>query len=131
MPEAVSSIAILRERLRGARGVGLVPTMGALHEGHAALLRAARRENEVVIASIFVNPLQFDRREDLETYPRSMEADARICDDCGVDLIFAPAAAELYPGAQLTFVESPALSAHLCGRHRPGHFRGVLTVVLK
>ncbi len=135
MPEVIAGIAELRERLEPARrrgeSIGLVPTMGALHKGHARLLGTARRECDLVVASVFVNPMQFDRPEDLENYPRTMEHDLRVCENSGVDLVFAPAASELYPREQLTFVESPALSAHLCGAHRPGHFRGVATVVLK
>lgn len=135
MPEVIAGIGELRARLaprrdRGA-GIGLVPTMGALHRGHAALLEAARRENDFVVASVFVNPIQFDRKDDLENYPRTMEDDLRVCASHGVDLIFAPAATDIYPREQLTFVESPVLSAHLCGAHRPGHFRGVATVVMK
>ncbi len=105
--------------------------MGALHGGHEALLAAARRENDFVVTSIFVNPIQFDRREDLANYPRTMNDDLQVCDGHGVDLVFAPSAADLYPGEPLTFVESPLLSTHLCGAHRAGHFRGVATVVLK
>jgi pantoate--beta-alanine ligase len=105
--------------------------MGALHAGHVALLQAARNQNDVIVASIFVNPLQFDRQQDLDSYPRSVEADLKVCDDCGVDFVFAPEEAELYPAPQLTFVTSPTLSASLCGQFRPGHFRGVATVVLK
>ena len=133
MPEVIDRIPELRVRLATARSnsIGLVPTMGALHRGHAKLLDAARRENAFVVATIFVNPIQFDRREDLENYPRTMEDDLRMCDRAGVDLVFAPSPAELYPREQLTFVESPALESHLCGPHRPGHFRGVATVVLK
>jgi pantoate--beta-alanine ligase len=134
MPEVCSEIAALRQRLAGRSSIGLVPTMGALHRGHARLLETARRENDCVVASIFVNPTQFDRSEDLENYPRTMEEDLRVCDRCGVDLVFAPSAAEMYPeypDAPLTFVDLPVLTAHLCGAHRPGHFRGVATVVLK
>lgn len=131
MPEVIAGVAELRARLAGRRGVGLVPTMGALHKGHEKLLETARRENDFVVASIFVNPIQFDRREDLENYPRTMEEDLRVCDACGVDLVYAPASSDLYPREQLTFVESPVLGAHLCGAHRSGHFRGVATVVLK
>lgn len=133
MIDIISDPIHLRERLRSLRqrSIGLVPTMGALHAGHAALFQEARQQNDIVVASIFVNPLQFDRQEDLDKYPRTMDADARLCEDYGVDLIFAPGPADLYPSEQLTFVDSPALSAHLCGLHRPGHFRGVLTVVLK
>ncbi len=131
MPEVFSEIAALRKRLSGAASIGLVPTMGALHRGHASLLETARRENDLVVASIFVNPTQFDRKEDLDNYPRTMDDDLRVCDSCGVDLVFAPAAQEIYAAEPLTFVDLPALTAHLCGAHRPGHFRGVATVVLK
>jgi pantoate--beta-alanine ligase len=135
MPEVIAKITELRRRLdfRRQRGtsIGLVPTMGALHRGHAKLLETARRENDFVVATVFVNPIQFDRAADLETYPRTMEQDLRVCEEQGVDLVFAPAAEELYPREQLTFVESPRLTEHLCGAHRPGHFRGVATVVLK
>ena len=133
IPEVVSGIAEIRARLARVRAgsVGLVPTMGALHRGHEALLEAARRANDFVVVSIFVNPIQFDRKEDLANYPRTMEQDLQSCSRHGVDLVFAPSATDLYPGEQLTFVESPLLSAHLCGAHRPGHFRGVATVVLK
>jgi pantoate--beta-alanine ligase len=133
MPEVIAEIERLRDRLRPERGnsIGLVPTMGALHRGHAKLIEAARRENDFVVVSIFVNPIQFDRSEDLAAYPRTMDADLSVCDSHAVDLVFAPAIGDLYPRDQLTFVESPALSGHLCGAHRPGHFRGVATVVLK
>jgi pantoate--beta-alanine ligase len=133
MPEAIADISELRQRLLIRRGasIGLVPTMGALHRGHAKLLETARRENNFVVASIFVNPIQFDRGEDLENYPRTMEDDMRVCGTCGVDLVFAPRPEQIYPREQLTFVESPLLEKHLCGAHRPGHFRGVATVVLK
>jgi pantoate--beta-alanine ligase len=133
VPEVIAGIEELRERLsRERRGsIGLVPTMGALHRGHAKLLETARGENDFVVASIFVNPIQFDRAEDLENYPRTMEDDLRVCDSKGVDLVFAPLAADLYPREQVTFVDSPLLGTHLCGAHRPGHFRGVATVVLK
>jgi pantoate--beta-alanine ligase len=135
MPEVIREVGKLRDRLnavrRGQASIGFVPTMGALHAGHAKLLEVARRENDFVVASIFVNPLQFDRKEDLAAYPQTLDADLRVCDDCGVDLVFAPTVQELYPQEQLTFVEVPALGEHLCGRYRPGHFRGVATVVLK
>lgn len=135
MPEVIAGISELRARLVLARqrghSIGLVPTMGALHRGHAALFDAARRENEFVVASIFVNPIQFDRPEDLEKYPRTLDDDLRLCEVHGVNLVFAPSIMDLYPREQVTFVESPLLSTHLCGAHRPGHFRGVATVVLK
>jgi pantoate--beta-alanine ligase len=135
MTETIGDITRLRARLHEVRArgasIGFVPTMGALHAGHEALLEIARRENDFVVASIFVNPLQFDRREDLDHYPRTMDADLRICEGRGVNLVFTPTAAELYPEPQLTFVDSPALTSTLCGQFRPGHFRGVATVVLK
>jgi pantoate--beta-alanine ligase len=105
--------------------------MGALHAGHAALFDQARRENNFVVASIFVNPLQFDQKQDLARYPRTLERDLELCAQHGVDLVFAPTASEIYPQEPLTFVDSPVLAEHLCGAHRPGHFRGVATVVLK
>jgi pantoate--beta-alanine ligase len=133
--QVIANIAELRERVnairRGAFSIGFVPTMGALHAGHAALLKRARGENDFVVASIFVNPLQFDRKADLETYPRTMAADLETCAACGTDLVFAPGVTDLYPAEQLTFVDVPALSENLCGASRPGHFRGVATVVLK
>ena len=133
VPEVISGVAHLRARLAKERGrsIGLVPTMGALHRGHIALIEAARHQKDFVVVSIFVNPIQFDRREDLQKYPRTMDEDVRICTIHGVDVIFAPRETDLYPHDQVTFVESPLLSAHLCGAHRPGHFRGVATVVLK
>jgi pantoate--beta-alanine ligase len=135
MPEVISSVRELKGRVREfgrtSSSLGFVPTMGALHAGHAALFDAARRENDFVVASIFVNPLQFDRSEDLERYPRTMEHDLFVCDEHGVDLVFAPASADIYPAQQLAFVDVPALTESLCGRFRPGHFRGVATVVLK
>ncbi len=134
-PKVVQSIADLRVELanarRAGRSIGLVPTMGALHAGHAALLAEARRQNDFVVASVFVNPLQFDRIEDLEKYPRTWDADLALFQQHGVDLVFAPTVHDLYPGQQQTFVESPSLSRYLDGEHRPGHFRGVATVVLK
>jgi pantoate--beta-alanine ligase len=119
----------LRERRRGS--IGLVPTMGALHAGHGALIDRARAENSTAVASLFVNPIQFDRGGDLESYPRDLEADAAFCTARGVDLLFAPAASEMYPLPQRSFVEVTTLTERLCGRFRPGHFRGVATVVLK
>ena len=113
----------MRERLLNLRcngsSIGFVPTMGALHAGHAELIDVARRENAFVVVSIFVNPLQFDRSEDLDKYPRTMEGDLRVCDQHGVDLVFAPTAAELYPQEQLAFVDVPALTESLCGSGGP------------
>jgi pantoate--beta-alanine ligase len=105
--------------------------MGALHAGHAALVAKARRECGVVAVSIFVNPLQFDSRDDLARYPRTLEADIEICRGLGVDVVFAPASAEVYPQPPECSVDVGHLADHLCGPFRPGHFRGVATVVLK
>lgn len=131
----VETIAAVRNRLVGTRGsgmrVGLVPTMGALHEGHRALTIRARHECDLVVVSIFVNPLQFDREDDLARYPRTLAADLEACAADGVDIVFAPSAAEMYPTPPRSIVEVSQLTEHLCGRHRPGHFRGVATVVTK
>ena len=113
--------------------VALVPTMGHLHQGHMALVERARRHADRVVATIFVNPLQFDRAEDLAAYPRSLEADSRALSEAGVDLLFAPPEAEVYPRGRdgVTRVEVPVLGDDLEGAHRPGHFVGVATVVCK
>jgi pantoate ligase/cytidylate kinase len=111
--------------------LGLVPTMGALHRGHGALFDEARRRCSVVVASIFVNPLQFNQASDYSHYPRTLEEDTAFCAAHGVDYIFAPTTAEMYRDRQQIFVEPGEIADHLCGRHRPGHFRGVATVVLK
>ena len=111
--------------------LGLVPTMGAFHEGHLALFRAARAENDVVVASLFVNPAQFGEGEDLDRYPRDEEHDARLAEKAGVDLLYVPAADEIYPPGFETWVEVERLGSILEGQHRPGHFRGVATVCLK
>ena len=111
--------------------IGLVPTMGAFHEGHLALFRAARDENEIVVASLFVNPAQFGEGEDLERYPRDEERDARLAEGAGVDVLYVPAADEIYPPGFETWVEVERLGSILEGEHRPGHFRGVATVCLK
>jgi pantoate--beta-alanine ligase len=116
-------------RTEGA--VGFVPTMGALHAGHERLIAEARRECTRVVVSIFVNPLQFDRADDLDRYPRTLEADTAACVRLGVDLIFLPSALEMYPTPPACTVDPGTLAEHLCGAHRPGHFRGVATVVLK
>ena len=125
--KTLRTIGELRESLAGE--VGLVPTMGALHDGHRALFRAARRENELVVGSLFVNPAQFDEDADLAVYPRDEAADARIAEECGVDLLFAPGADELYPEGFRTWVDVEGTGAE--GEARPGHFRGVATVCLK
>ena len=134
-PSVVSAVASLRERLREhqrqGRTIGFVPTMGALHAGHRQLMETARDECDVLVVSIFVNPLQFDRPDDLARYPRTFETDRALCESAGVDIIFAPTVDELYPEEQKTFVDVPDLTGNLCGAFRPGHFRGVATVVLK
>lgn len=105
--------------------------MGALHAGHGRLLETARRECECVVASIFVNPIQFDRGDDYERYPRNLATDTEFCARHGVDFVFAPTSEEIYRRPQLAFVEVTRIADHLCGQFRPGHFRGVATVVLK
>jgi pantoate--beta-alanine ligase len=124
-------IARTAAELRLEGEVGLVPTMGAFHEGHVSLFRAARAENEAVVASLFLNPAQFADGEDLETYPRNEERDARIAEEAGVDVLFVPPVEEIYPEGFQTWVEVERLGSILEGEHRPGHFRGVATVCLK
>ena len=121
------TIAETREALRGRDDVGLVPTMGAYHEGHLSLFRAARDESETVVVSLFVNPAQFGDDADLARYPRDEERDAALAEESGVDLLFAPAAGELYPPGYETWVEIEHTSRGLEGEHRPGHFRAVAT----
>jgi pantoate--beta-alanine ligase len=116
---------------RAGKSLGLVPTMGALHEGHLSLVRAAKAQCDQVAASIFVNPLQFGPNEDLAKYPRNFDRDRELLQQEGVDFIFAPSADEMYPKGAVTYVEVEGLSDRLCGRSRPGHFRGVTTVVSK
>jgi pantoate--beta-alanine ligase len=111
--------------------IGLVPTMGAFHQGHLALFRAARAENTVVVASLFVNPAQFGEGEDLERYPRDEERDTRLAEQRGVDVLYVPDAEEIYPPGFETWVDVERLGSILEGDHRPGHFRGVATVCLK
>ncbi len=134
-PPVAATVEAVRQAVGGARGrgltVGLVPTMGALHAGHASLLRAARAETGFVVASIFVNPTQFGPAEDFGRYPRPFEDDLDVCGREGVDLVFAPEAGVMYPPGFRTFVEVQGLQDVLCGASRPGHFRGVATVVLK
>jgi pantoate--beta-alanine ligase len=131
--KVVRTVAALREAAgtdpTGARG--LVPTMGAFHDGHLALFRAARAENDLVVASLFVNPAQFGRGEDLDRYPRDEERDASLAEEAGVDLLFAPPVEEMYPPGYQTWVEVEELSRGLEEDARPGHFRGVATVCLK
>ena len=130
------TVAELREEIMLAKAagktIGLVPTMGALHEGHASLIKAAAMENELVVVSVFVNPTQFGPNEDLDAYPRTLEADCKLAEDMGADIVFAPSPAEMYPSEDMTWVEVTGdITKVLCGRTRPIHFRGVTTVVSK
>jgi len=122
---------VSRQARAEGRPIGFVPTMGALHAGHLSLVRAARAESQPVIASIFVNPTQFGAGEDFQKYPRTLDHDSNILEDAGVDYLFAPDAAEIYPPGFRTWVNVDGLSERLEGKARPGHFRGVATVVLK
>jgi pantoate--beta-alanine ligase len=135
IPERIGHIDELRRRLSGARQsgakIGFVPTMGALHAGHGALMDAARRDCDFVVVSIFVNPIQFDNKQDYERYGRNLEADIQFAASRGVDVVFAPGSEEMYPAGEDTFVEVPEVSNGLCGAFRPGHFRGVATIVTK
>jgi len=131
--ELVRTRAELASSLAGVRGrLGVVMTMGALHEGHSTLMREARKDNDFLVATIFVNPLQFGPNEDLARYPRTLEADLEVCEAEGVDLVFAPPPQEIYPDGQPGVTVDPGpLGGELEGAVRPGHFAGVLTVVLK
>jgi len=130
--ESISDMRQWSERQRrGRQRIVLVPTMGFLHEGHLCLVRAARLRGDLVVASIFVNPAQFGPGEDFATYPRDFERDRRMLEDEGVDVLFHPAVQQFYPAGAQTFVVVEKLSLPLCGSVRPGHFRGVATVVAK
>ncbi|HEU5452954.1 MAG TPA: pantoate--beta-alanine ligase [Terriglobales bacterium] len=132
--KVISSPDQMRNACRQARQgkrLAFVPTMGALHEGHLSLVRMARGQAQVVAVSIFVNPLQFGPNEDLAKYPRTFERDRQLLEAEGVELLFAPTVEEMYPKDSVTYVTVEGLSERLCGRSRPGHFRGVTTVVAK
>lgn len=133
--ELSETIAETREFVARARAggntLGLVPTMGALHEGHLSLIRRCRAECDVTVVSIFVNPTQFGPNEDFQGYPRTLKADCDACGQLGVDLVFAPTEQELYADGNLTWIHVDTVSDHLCGSSRPGFFRGVCTVVAK
>ena len=126
IPEMRAAVARAR---RAGKSVGFVPTMGCLHEGHLSLIRRAKQETGFVVVSIFVNPTQFGPNEDFAKYPRTFEDDRRGCEVAGASLIFAPTAADFYPAGASTWVDVEGVSAGLCGEFRPGHFRGVATVV--
>ena len=124
--------AIVKEVKKSGRTIGLVPTMGALHEGHASLIRAAHAENDFTIVSDFVNPTQFGPTEDLDAYPRTLDHDCELAEAMGADVLFAPSPKEMYPSKDMTWVEVTGdITKVLCGRTRPIHFRGVATVVSK
>jgi pantoate--beta-alanine ligase len=131
----IETVAGVREAVGKARGegkrVGLVPTMGALHVGHEALIARSVAECDVTVVSIFVNPIQFNQREDFERYPRELGQDVATCNRVGAAIVFAPANEEMYPRPLDTYVEPGKVAEHLCGPFRPGHFRGVATVVSK
>ena len=128
--QIISSITELRARIGCERGIAFVPTMGNLHEGHLNLMRLAREHGDCVVASIFVNPLQFGPGEDFDRYPRTLDADCAKLQDL-VDVVFAPSVNEMYPAQQTVFIDPPPIASELCGASRPGHFRGMATVVLK
>ena len=121
----------VKEWKKQGLSVGFVPTMGYLHEGHRSLMEAARKENDKVVVSIFVNPMQFGPTEDLESYPRDLDKDSKLCEGVGVDLIFHPEPEEMYPEGFCSYVDMNGLTTELCGKSRPIHFRGVQTAVLK
>jgi pantoate--beta-alanine ligase len=128
--QLISTVAELRARLDNEPAIAFVPTMGNLHEGHLHLVRMARDHGSCVVASIFVNPLQFGPSEDFDKYPRTLEADCASLQGMA-DIVFAPLVSEMYPMKQTVFVEPPPIANELCGASRPGHFRGMATVVLK
>ena len=133
--EVVEAIESVRSLVKEARGkgkkIGFVPTMGALHIGHISLIEAAKKDCDFVVVSIFVNPTQFGAGEDFEKYPRPLEADLEICRKTGVDVVFNPAPEQMYQAENITWVNVEKLTETLCGRFRPGHFRGVATVCAK
>jgi len=135
IPKLITAVAQLRETLaavrREGKRIGLVPTMGALHEGHLSLVRAAKAECDCTVVSIYVNPTQFGPNEDFSKYPRTLEADLKLLAGCGADVVFAPTNDVVYPAGLSTWVEVGAVAEPLEGQCRPGHFRGVATVVLK
>ena len=122
---------LAKELHKKGKSIGFVPTMGALHEGHVSLIRQAAAENDIVVVSIFVNPIQFGPNEDYKRYPRNLRLDAQLCEKVGTDVIFCPNAQQMYPANYKTYVNVSDLSDCLCGKFRPGHFKGVATAVTK
>lgn len=129
--EIITTVAGLRQRLAKENAIAFVPTMGNLHAGHLQLVDVAKQHGQCVVVSIFVNPLQFGANEDLASYPRTLDADCEKLQAAGVDVVFAPSEAEIYPAKQAITVNPPPIANELCGAARPGHFAGVATVVLK
>ena len=133
--KSISSITnlqrLISEAKRKGKKITFVPTMGALHDGHLSLIRAARERGDILVISIFVNPTQFGPREDYKRYPRPFSRDKKLAAECGVDILFHPKNKEMYPEGYSTYVTEEKLSKVMCGKFRPGHFRGVTTVVLK
>lgn len=129
--QVISTAAKLRQRLANETSIAFVPTMGNLHAGHIGLVELARQRGQCVVVSIFINPLQFGANEDLANYPRTLEADLAMLQATGTDVVFTPTEAEMYPVPQTVTVEPLAIANELCDAFRPGHFRGVATVVLK
>lgn len=128
--QLIHTVSELRARLANEKAIAFVPTMGNLHEGHLELVRIARQRGSCVVVSIFVNPLQFGPNEDFDKYPRTLEADCAKLQGLA-DVVFAPSVGEMYPEKQTVYVEPPPIASELCGAFRPGHFRGMATVVLK
>lgn len=132
LAKTINSIkSIVKTARRAGKKIGLVPTMGALHIGHISLIKAAKKKCDFVVVSIFVNPTQFGPNEDFNKYPRPIKADSEICRKAGVDAVFAPEAKQMYPSRNLAWVDVEKITAPLCGKSRPGHFRGVATVCTK
>ena len=130
--EKISELkSIVGSLRREGKTIGFVPTMGYLHQGHISLVKASRQANDITIVSIFVNPTQFGPNEDFEKYPRDIDSDSKKAEEAGVDIIFTPAVREMYPDNYSTYVEVLGITGKLCGKSRPGHFKGVCTVVLK
>ena len=128
--KSLDNILSVLKKYKGKR-IGFVPTMGALHQGHLSLIRKARQDNDLVVVSIFVNPKQFSLNEDLNRYPRPREKDISLCRKEKVDILFYPAAKDIYPKDFSTYIEVEGLSSILCGKSRPGHFKGVATIVAR